>query len=586
MGSVCASTMSLLNAGRAAEGAGRRHRDGPGLRTRSTARREYVTLTDILGAEDAFGDMDFKVAGTREFVTALQLDTKLDGIPSDGAGRRAAPRPATPGCTILDVMTEAIDAPDEMSPYAPRIITVKIPVDKIGEVIGPKGKMINSIQEETGAEIAIEDDGTIYIGAADGAAGARRRSTVINAIANPRCRRSASASSARSSRRPPSVRSSRCCPAGTACVHISQAAAAASGSTRSRTSSTSATSCRWRSPRSTPAARSAWSRSSRTTAAAPAAPAATGELIESARRPPPAVPRRSATAAAHAVLPTGPATAGASGAPSLPGGLRVVTEAVPAVRSARVGVWVGVGSRDETPPLAGASHYLEHLLFKGTGRRSALEIAVAVDAVGGEINAFTAKEYTCYYARVLDADLPLAVDVVCDVVTVVDASRPTDVDTERGVILEEIAMRDDDPGDAGARPVRRGALRRHPARPAGDRHGRVHRARCPATAIAGYYRRRYRPAAWSSPSPAASTTPTWCGWVRRAFGAGLDASATPRRPRRAAPGPAGRRVRRSPAWSSATRAGAPRARRARRWPGTDDAPLRARRAATRARRRA
>jgi predicted Zn-dependent peptidase len=130
----------------------------------------------------------------------------------------------------------------------------------------------------------------------------------------------------------------------------------------------------------------------------------------------------------------------------LPGGLRVITEAVPSVRSVAFGIWVGVGSRDETPTQAGASHYLEHLLFKGTPRRTALEIAAEMDAVGGEMNAFTAKEYTCYYARVLDADLPLAVDVVSDMVTssLIDAA---DVESERGVILEEIAMHDDDPGD-------------------------------------------------------------------------------------------------------------------------------------------
>jgi predicted Zn-dependent peptidase len=130
----------------------------------------------------------------------------------------------------------------------------------------------------------------------------------------------------------------------------------------------------------------------------------------------------------------------------LPGGLRVVTETVPTVRAATFGVWVGVGSRDEVPALAGATHYLEHLLFKGTERRNALEISAAIDAVGGEMNAFTAKEYTCYYARVLDTDLPLAIDVVCDMVTSA-LIQPGDVDNERGVILEEIAMHDDDPGD-------------------------------------------------------------------------------------------------------------------------------------------
>jgi len=130
----------------------------------------------------------------------------------------------------------------------------------------------------------------------------------------------------------------------------------------------------------------------------------------------------------------------------LPGGLRVITESLPAVRSASFGIWAGVGSRDEDVSHAGATHYLEHLLFKGTARRSALDISAAIDAVGGELNAFTAKEYTCYYARVLDADLPLAIDVLADMVTG-SLLEPSEVEAERSVILEEIAMTDDDPSD-------------------------------------------------------------------------------------------------------------------------------------------
>jgi polyribonucleotide nucleotidyltransferase len=178
MGSVCASSMSLLDAGVplkdmvAGIAMGLINEDG-----------QYVTLTDILGAEDAFGDMDFKVAGTKDVITALQLDTKLDGIPASVLAA-ALKQARAARLTILDVMREAIDAPGEMSQFAPRIITVKVPVDKIGEVIGPKGKMINSIQEDTGAEITIEDDGTIYIGATDGASAEAAR-TAINAIANP-----------------------------------------------------------------------------------------------------------------------------------------------------------------------------------------------------------------------------------------------------------------------------------------------------------------------------------------------------------------------------------------------------------------
>ena len=182
MGSVCASTMSLLNAGvpLKAPVAG----IAMGLISDDVdGKTEYVALTDILGAEDAFGDMDFKVAGTKDFVTALQLDTKLDGIPASVlAGALHQAKEAR--LAILDVMNEAIDTPDEMSPFAPRIISVKIPVDQIGAVIGPKGKIINQIQDETGAEISIEDDGTIYIGATDGPSAEAARAQ-INAIANP-----------------------------------------------------------------------------------------------------------------------------------------------------------------------------------------------------------------------------------------------------------------------------------------------------------------------------------------------------------------------------------------------------------------
>ena len=175
----------------------------------------------------------------------------------------------------------------------------------------------------------------------------------------------------------------------------------------------------------------------------------------------------------------------------LPGGLRVVTETLPTVRSAAFGIWVGVGSRDETPVLNGATHYLEHLLFKGTEQRSALDISSALDAVGGEMNAFTAKEYTCYYARVLDNDLPLAIDVVSDMLTG-SVIRQEDIDTERDVVLEEIAMTEDDPGDVvhdlfaqvmfGSSPLGRPVL------------GTVDTINAlTRDQVAGFYKRRYRP---------------------------------------------------------------------------------------------
>ncbi|MBG6217453.1 polyribonucleotide nucleotidyltransferase [Arthrobacter sp. CAN_A6] len=182
MGSVCASTLSLLNAGvplRAlvagiAMGLVSDEVDG---------QTRYAALTDILGAEDAFGDMDFKVAGTSEFVTAIQLDTKLDGIPASVLAA-ALKQAREARLHILGVLEAAIDTPDELSEFAPRIISVKIPVDKIGEVIGPKGKMINQIQEDTGADISIEDDGTVLIGATNGESAEAARAAV-NAIANP-----------------------------------------------------------------------------------------------------------------------------------------------------------------------------------------------------------------------------------------------------------------------------------------------------------------------------------------------------------------------------------------------------------------
>ncbi len=256
MGSVCASTMSLLNAGvpLKAPVAG----IAMGLISQEiNGETHYVALTDILGAEDAFGDMDFKVAGTKEFVTALQLDTKLDGIPASVLAA-ALKQARDARLHILDVMMEAIDTPDEMSPNAPRIITVKIPVDKIGEVIGPKGKMINQIQEDTGAEITIEDDGTIYIGAQVGSQAEAARAT-INGIANPTM---------------PEVGERylgtvvktttfgafvcRCSRARTVCCTSRRSASspAASAWRTSRTSSAWARRSRSRSPRSTPAASS------------------------------------------------------------------------------------------------------------------------------------------------------------------------------------------------------------------------------------------------------------------------------------------------------------------------------------------
>ena len=221
---------------------------------------------------------------------------------------------------------------------------------------------------------------------------------------------------------------------------------------------------------------------------------------------------------------------------TLPGGLRVITEQVPGVRSVAFGVWVNVGSRDETAAQMGSAHYLEHLLFKGTSRRSALEISSEIEAVGGDLNAFTSKENTCYYARVLDQDLPLAIDVVCDVVT--DALiRSDDVEAERGVILEEIAMHDDDPSDIvhdvfaeamfGDTPLGRPILGTTDTIRALSRR-----------TIHSFYRRRYRPESMVVAAAGNLDHDAVVRMVRRAFEPVLDhgvdvaAPRAPRRPRR------------------------------------------------------
>jgi predicted Zn-dependent peptidase len=216
----------------------------------------------------------------------------------------------------------------------------------------------------------------------------------------------------------------------------------------------------------------------------------------------------------------------------LPNGLRVLTEAIPAMRSVSFGVWVAVGSRDETTGLGGVSHFLEHLLFKGTGRRSALDISAAVEAVGGETNAFTTKEYTCYYARVLDADLPLAIDVVCDLV-IDSVLAEADVETERAVILEEIAMHDDEPGDEVHDVFAEAIFGEHPlGRRISGRPQTV--APMSRRQILSFYRRRYVPPSIVVAAAGNLDHRRVVALVRRAFAGSLAAESEPAEAR---PGP-------------------------------------------------
>ena len=230
----------------------------------------------------------------------------------------------------------------------------------------------------------------------------------------------------------------------------------------------------------------------------------------------------------------------------LPGGLRVVTEHLPAVRSAAFGIWAGVGSCDEELAHAGATHYLEHLLFKGTKRRTALEISAALDAVGGELNAFTGKEYTCYYARVLDADLPLAIDVLSDMVTN-SLIEPRDVDAERGVILEEIAMNDDDPSDTVHEAFAAQLFGDTPlGRPILGTVGSINSIT--REQIADHYRARYTPPSLVVAAAGSIEHEAVVAGVREAFAGAAATAAEPDPPRlgglgEALPGGAGRGVR-------------------------------------------
>ncbi|WP_240615721.1 M16 family metallopeptidase [Nakamurella deserti] len=213
----------------------------------------------------------------------------------------------------------------------------------------------------------------------------------------------------------------------------------------------------------------------------------------------------------------------------VPGGLRVITESVPGSRSASVGIWVGVGSIDETPRLSGASHFLEHLLFKGTSTRSGRDISIAVDAVGGDLNAFTSHEYTCYYAHVLAAEAQMAVELVCDVVLDASIAR-ADVDVERQVILEEIAMRDDDPedvlNDMFSSTVFTGELLERPVIGTVETIEQLSRSQ-----IAGYYRRRYEPSRMVVSVAGGIQHTDVLRWVRKAFGPYLSTGTAPVAPR-------------------------------------------------------
>ena len=354
-------------------------------------------------------------------------------------------------------MAEAIDGPEEMSLYAPRIISIKVPVDKIGEVIGPKGKVINQIQDDTGASLSIEDDGTIYIGASNGEAAEAARAAV-NAIANPTMPEVGERYLGTVVKTTNFGAFVSLLPGKDGLLHITKLRALVGGKRVENVDDVVSVGQKIQVQIAEIDDRGKLS----------LIPVVEDARSRPATRPTTPRPTRRGRRVTHVVLTTtGRQPAAGRSSASQSGTTRTLIREDGGVdpsyrpaqraaghhragarrqRSATIGVWVGVGSRDESPALHGCSHFLEHLLFKGTEERSALDISIALDAVGGEFNAFTAKEYTCFHARVLDDDLPLAVDVLGDMVTG-SLITPDDVEAERDVILDEIAMHDDDPDD-------------------------------------------------------------------------------------------------------------------------------------------
>ena len=371
-------------------------------------------------------------------------------------------------------MAEAIGEPEEMSVHAPRIISVRVPVDKIGEVIGPKGKVINQIQDDTGATLSIEDDGTVYIGATNGEAAEAARAAV-NAIANPTMPEVGERYLGTVVKTTNFGAFVSLLPGKDGLLHISKLRALAGGKRVDNVEDVVSVGQKIQVQIAEIDDRGKLS--------------LVPVVEEDVRRV------RAGRGLRVCRLPSDrDALTGLPGGVRrtvLKGGLRVVTEQMPGVRSAAVGVFVQVGSRDEAPQLNGASHFLEHLLFKGTPTRSAMDISAALDEVGGEFNAYTAREYTCYHARVLDEDLPMALDVLGDMVTS-SLITSEDVEAEREVILDEIAMHDDDPDDVVHNLFAATAWAGTPlARPiAGTAESIKALTRAQ---VKGYYDRRYRP---------------------------------------------------------------------------------------------
>ncbi len=413
MASVCGASMALMDAGAPLKA------PVAGIAMGLVKEGDKVgILTDIMGSEDHYGDMDFKVAGTEKGITALQMDIKIGGVSID-IMRQALAQAKEARLHVLGKMAEVIKGPrTELSPHAPRFITIKIRPEKIREIIGPGGKVIRGMQEKTGARIDVEDDGKVTVFSPSSEA-AQMAIGMIQDI----CRE------AELDRiyvgKVKSIKEFgafvEIIPGNEGLLHISQIA-----ENRIRDGGRRALRGRHR------GGQGHRDRQQRQDAALPqggAEGSAGGRRAGEAQDR----PERESRLVAYRKS-------------ALPNGIRLVTETMPHVRSVAVGIWVETGSRLEPEPLGGISHLIEHLVFKGTATRSAEEIARAIDSVGGQMDAFTAKEHTCFYVQVLDEHLPLAVSLLTDILRQ-PLFAPADIEKEKAVVLQEIKMVEDTPDD-------------------------------------------------------------------------------------------------------------------------------------------
>src|SRR5881409_3820192 len=363
-----------------------------------------AVLTDILGTEDHLGDMDFKVAGTREGVTSIQMDIKIEGLDFKIIAE-ALDRAKQARVHILDIMDRAIPAPrSQLSKYAPRIITIQIPTEKIGDIIGPKGKTIRSIQEQTGAEINVDDNGLVTISAV-GEGGERARDIIAGMVQVPEVGKVYEGV----------VKSTTAfgafveiLPGVEGLLHISELQ---------------------------------HGRTERTEDVVKKGDQVRVKLLE--------VDERGRMRLSRKALLEKPETVRLDREihqTTAPSGVIVLSERVPSVRSAATGIWVRSASAHEPRPKMGVSHLLEHMVFKGTERRTAQQIALALEARGGSLDVYTSRDTTAFQARVLDTDLPQALDVLTDLVRN-PVLRPSDLELERNVVLEEINTVEDTPDD-------------------------------------------------------------------------------------------------------------------------------------------